>query len=106
MLHANLKVLRVQVTFYHQRRRDAHHRHLVLGHAAVVAGVVRGEVGDDQEAGHLVDADSVGGLQGDPVPEPGDEHRGVALGHEASLAESLALFKIVPEDKVLNFWCN
>ena len=44
----------------------------VLGHAAVVAGVVRGEVGDDQEAGHLVDADSFRGLQGDPIPEPGD----------------------------------
>ena len=96
----------MQVTFYHQRRCDADHRHLVLGHAAVVAGVVRGEVGDDQQACHLVYADRVGGLQGDPVPEPGHQHRRVALGHEASLAQSLALFKIVAEDKVLNFWCN
>ena len=99
-------MLGVQVTFYHQRRSDADHRHLVLGHAAVVAGVVRGEVGDDQEACDLVNADSVSGLQGDPVPEPGHQHRRVTLRYEASLAQSLALFKIVAEDKVLNFWCN
>ena len=96
----------MQVTFYHQRRSDADYRHLVLGHAAVVAGVVRGEVGDDQEACDLVNADSVSGLQGDPVPELGHQHWRVTLRYEASLAQSLALFKIVAEDKVLNFWCN
>ena len=44
------------VTSHHQARRHRDHGHLVLGDAAVVAGLVAGEVRDGQQAGHLVNA--------------------------------------------------
>ena len=96
----------VQVTSDHQPRRHARHGHLVARHAAVVAGVARREAGDGEQAGHLVYADGQLGRHGGAVPEPGHQHGRVALGHKASLAKALAFFKIIPEDKVLNFGCN
>ena len=97
------------VTSHHQAGRHRDHRHGVLGHTAVVAGVLAGQVGDGQQAGHLVNASDAGGLvtlHGAAVPEPGDQHGRVPLGHEAGLPQSLALNIIIAEHEVLNFGCN
>ena len=99
----------VLVTSHHQARRHRDHGHLVLGDAAVVAGLVAGEVRDGQQAGHLVNTSDPHGLRalhGGPVPEPGDQHGRVPLGDEAGLPQALALNIIIAEHEVLNFWCN
>ena len=99
----------LSVTSHHQATRHRDHRHRVLGHAAVVAGVVAGEVGDGQQTGHLVntsDASRLGALHRLSVPEPGDQHGRVSLRHEAGLPQALALNIIIAEHEVLNFGCN
>ena len=94
------------VTFYHKTCRDADHCHLIAGNTGVVTSVVTGQVGDGQQTGHLVYPDSLATVHGNSISEPGDQHWRVTLRHKAGLTETLALFKIITEDKVLNFWCN
>ena len=94
------------VTSDHEAGSYTDHRHLVLGHTAVVAGVTVGQIGNGQQAGHLVDPHCLLGVNLDPISKPADQHRRIALRHKIGLAKSLTLFKIIAEDKVLYLRCN
>ena len=94
------------VTFYHKTCRYTDHGNFVLCHAAVIAGVVRRQVRDGQQAGHLVNAHSLARVDTNAISEPGNQHGRITFRHEASLSQSLAFFEIISEGKVLNFGCN
>ena len=96
-------------TFHHQPGHRLHHGHLVPGHARVVPRHPRRQGGDGQHRGHVVDPrdpDGVRGLQSLAVPEPGDEHGGVAGRDEAGLSDAVALGKVRAEGEGFNLWCD
>ena len=90
----------------HQGGGHTDHSHLILGHAGVVARMLAAQLTDGQQAGHIVNPHDHALVQLLAVPEPGHQHGRVSLRHEAGLSQALASFKIIPEHKVLNFWCN